>query len=516
MMRARSLTAALAVAFGAMTLAVFALVGSYVYLQLDRQVSEQSDLDVVLAARHARRLAEELASAEDVRAHAERLSSVVFGNNALSFAAAAEDGRLLASRNLAITLPGDAAVAAQRPDTRELDAGEDDPAPKAASGAEAGPGPDALGLAAIVPRGTAHVDPAARIVGTQIVAWATRGGMPVHGMVVDARLRDGTRVALVLARNLRDGRALLDRYRDTLWLAGGVGAALSMLVGYALIRLSLRPLRGVVADTGRITVDRLDTRLDAGRVPRELAPLVEAVNAMLARLQRGFRQLSQFSADLAHDLRTPLNNMRGATEVALGRPRTAAEYEALLESNLEEYERLSRMIENVLFLARAEHPGFVTHRRDFEVREELLRIAGYFEGLADEAGLQLRVEGGGRLSAELELFRRAIGNLLANALRYTPRGGEIRLAASESAEALTISVSNPGEPIAPELLERIFDRFYRADPARSRQAPGTGGVAGLGLAIVRSVMELHGGTVYAESDTGGTRFVLTFPRESAA
>nr|WP_186140712.1 heavy metal sensor histidine kinase [Burkholderia gladioli] len=515
MMRARSLTAALAVAFGAMTLAVFALVGSYVYLQLDRQVSEQSDLDVVLAARHARRLAEELASAGDVRAHAERLSSVVFGNNALSFAAAAEDGELLASRNLAITLPGNPAAAAQRPDARELDAGEYEPAPKAASGAEAGPGLDTLGLAAIVPRGTPHVDPAARIVGTQIVAWATRGGMPVHGMVVDARLRDGTRVALVLARNLRDGRALLDRYRDTLWLAGGVGAALSMLVGYALIRLSLRPLRGVVVDTGRITVDRLDTRLDAGRVPRELAPLVEAVNAMLARLQRGFRQLSQFSADLAHDLRTPLNNMRGATEVALGRPRTAAEYEALLESNLEEYERLSRMIENVLFLARAEHPGFVTHRRDFEVREELLRIAGYFEGLADEAGLQLRVEGGGRLSAELELFRRAIGNLLANALRYTPRGGEIRLAASESAEALTISVTNPGEPIAPELLERIFDRFYRADPARSRQAPGTGGVAGLGLAIVRSVMELHGGTVYAESDAGGTRFVLTFPRDSA-
>ncbi|WP_425128748.1 heavy metal sensor histidine kinase [Burkholderia gladioli] len=514
-MRARSLTAALAVAFGAMTLAVFALVGSYVYLQLDRQVSEQSDLDVVLAARHARRLAEELASAGDVRAHAERLSSVVFGNNALSFAAAAEDGELLASRNLAITLPGNPAAAAQRPDARELDAGEYEPAPKAASGAEAGPGLDTLGLAAIVPRGTPHVDPAARIVGTQIVAWATRGGMPVHGMVVDARLRDGTRVALVLARNLRDGRALLDRYRDTLWLAGGVGAALSMLVGYALIRLSLRPLRGVVVDTGRITVDRLDTRLDAGRVPRELAPLVEAVNAMLARLQRGFRQLSQFSADLAHDLRTPLNNMRGATEVALGRPRTAAEYEALLESNLEEYERLSRMIENVLFLARAEHPGFVTHRRDFEVREELLRIAGYFEGLADEAGLQLRVEGGGRLSAELELFRRAIGNLLANALRYTPRGGEIRLAASESAEALTISVTNPGEPIAPELLERIFDRFYRADPARSRQAPGTGGVAGLGLAIVRSVMELHGGTVYAESDAGGTRFVLTFPRDSA-
>ncbi|MBN3726800.1 heavy metal sensor histidine kinase, partial [Burkholderia sp. Ac-20379] len=371
-------------------------------------------------------------------------------------------------------------------------------------------------LAAVVPRDTPHVDSQARIVDTQIVAWTARDGMPVHGIVTDARLRDGSLIVLVVARNLHDGRALLDRYRDTLWLAGGAGAALSMLIGYALIRLSLRPLRGVVADAGRITVDRLDARLDARGVPSELAPLVEAVNAMLARLQRGFRQLSQFSADLAHDLRTPLNNMRGATEVALSRPRGAGEYEALLESNLEEYERLSRMIENVLFLARAEHPGFVTHRRSFDVREELLRIAGYFEGLAEEAGSTLAVDGGGQLSADLELFRRAIGNLLANALRYTPRGGAIRLIAHDTPAALTVTVMNQGEPIAADLRERIFDRFYRGDPARSRQVAGAdGGVAGLGLAIVRSVMELHGGAAHVESDGQGTRFVLTFPRAAA-
>ncbi|XOC95959.1 heavy metal sensor histidine kinase [Burkholderia sp. 22PA0106] len=529
MMRARSLTVALAVAFGVMTLAVFALVGTYVYLGLDRQVSQQSDLDVVLAARHARRLAEELATPAEVGTHAERLTSVVFGNSALSFAAATADGRIVASRNLAVTLPGQPgarARPAQAGDMSRGDANEARPARAASAAASAAftdPDPDpgdapdsappADRLAAIVPRGTPHVDSQARIVDTQIVAWTARDGMPVHGIVTDARLRDGSVIALVVARNLHDGAALLDRYRDTLWLAGGAGAALSVLIGYALIRLSLRPLRGVVADAGRITVDRLDARLDGRGVPQELAPLVDAVNAMLTRLQRGFRQLSQFSADLAHDLRTPLNNMRGATEVALSRPRGTGEYETLLESNLEEYERLSRMIENVLFLARAEHPGFVTHRRSFEVREELLRIAGYFEGLVEEAGSALSVEGNGQLTADLELFRRAIGNLLANALRYTPRGGAIRLIAHDTPAALTVTVANQGEPIAAELLDRIFDRFYRGDPARSRQIAGAdGGVAGLGLAIVRSVMELHGGAAHAESDAQGTRFVLTFPR----
>ncbi|WP_243712453.1 ATP-binding protein, partial [Burkholderia pyrrocinia] len=218
--------------------------------------------------------------------------------------------------------------------------------------------------------------------------------------------------------------------------------------------------------------------------------------------------------DLAHDLRTPLNNLRGATEVALARPRAADEYQALLESNLEEYDRLARMIENVLFLARAEHPGFVTRQRAFDVHDELERIAGYFEGLADEAGSTLRVDGHGRLTADLELFRRAVSNLLANALRYTPAGGVIVLRVDETADAVYVVVSNPGEPIDPALLPRIFDRFVRGDPARSGGVPG--GTAGLGLAIMRSVMELHGGTARVESDAAGTRFILTFVKTPTA
>jgi two-component system heavy metal sensor histidine kinase CusS len=264
-------------------------------------------------------------------------------------------------------------------------------------------------------------------------------------------------------------------------------------------------------------VNRLNTRITVKSVPRELETLVATLNAMLERMDHGFRQMSRFIADLAHDMRTPLGNMRGATEVALARPRSADEYEALLASNLEECERLSRMIENVLFLARAEHPQFVKHMRVFDAVQELTRIGEYFEGVAEDADVRMRVTGSAMLTSDLELFRRAVSNLLANALRYTPRGKEIVLDAHEVEGGVRITVSNEGaEPIAPEHLERIFDRFYRVDPSRS-SLPSSGssqaspGSTGLGLAIVRTIMELHGGTVHAESDARSTRFVLMFP-----
>jgi two-component system heavy metal sensor histidine kinase CusS len=209
--------------------------------------------------------------------------------------------------------------------------------------------------------------------------------------------------------------------------------------------------------------------------------------------------------------------MRGAAEVALARPRSADEYEALLASNLEECDRLSRMIENVLFLARAEHPQFVKHMREFDAGQELTRIAEYFEGIADDANVNLRVTGAASLTADLELFRRAVSNLLANAIRYTPQGGEIVLDAAGSGGEVRVTVSNEGQPIAHEHLERIFDRFYRLDPSRSSRPPsglsqGSTGSTGLGLAIVRTIMDLHGGSVHAESDARSTRFILTFRR----
>ncbi|REG49891.1 two-component system heavy metal sensor histidine kinase CusS [Paraburkholderia sp. BL6669N2] len=486
-MRGRSLAAALALAFGATTLTVFVLVGSFLYVALEKQIKAQDNLDIVLAARHARRLAEELESAQSLRDHSERLTSVVLGNEALSMEVFDPDGKRAIEHNIAGALA----------------------APDAASGAAT--------VAGLPP--LTRVAATARITEADIGDWTGRNGAPIRGIFTDARLRNGDTASLLVARNMSDRWRLLDRYRDNLNMAGVAGVALAMLLGYLLIRAALRPLRDIAASASLVTVNRLDTRIAVARVPSELEALVASLNAMLERVEHGFQRLSRFTADLAHDMRTPLSNMRGAAEVALARPRSVDEYETLLASNLEECDRLSRMIESVLFLARAEHPQFVKQLREFDAAQELTHIAEYFEGIAEDANVRLRVSGTASVTADLELFRRAVSNLLANAIRYTPPGGEIVLDAGASAEAVRVSVENQGQPIPAEHLERIFDRFYRVDPSRS-SLPSSGlsqrstGSTGLGLAIVRTIMELHGGSVHAESDARSTRFVLRFPRVS--
>jgi two-component system heavy metal sensor histidine kinase CusS len=166
------------------------------------------------------------------------------------------------------------------------------------------------------------------------------------------------------------------------------------------------------------------------------------------------------------------------------------------------------MVENVLFLARADNPQYVTAAADFPVRDELQRVAEYFEGIADDAGIAIHVTASGQLRADVDLFRRAVSNLLANALRYTPRGDTVSITASEGHDGMTVTVANPGPPIPPEHLSRLFDRFYRVDESRSNPSGSTG----LGLAIVRTIMELHGGNASVESDAAATQFHLHFPR----
>lgn len=470
-MAVRSLTATLALSFAGTTLAVFALVGSTLYFTLDREVKQQDDLDIVLISRHTRRLTQELHSERDVREHADRLTSQVLGNPALSMEILDAGGTRLVEHN-----------------TEGI--------------------ADASFPQAALARRLASVQ---RITERDVVEWNNARGVPVRGLATDAALTDGTPVTIVIARDMTDRWLLLDRYRERLYAFGFAGMLLAFLMSWLLVRESLRPLRDMAARAATVTVDRLDTPIEIERAPSELEALTKSINAMLDRLHGGFERMSQYTADLAHDMRTPLGNLRGATEVALARVRSTAEYEALLESNLEECERLSRMIESVIFLARAEHPQFITTLAEFEVEEALAQIADYFEGLADEAGVHIRVQGKGRLRADKELFRRAVGNLLANALRYTPRGSEITMSVGETPTAVEVTVANPGEPIDAALLERIFDRFYRADASRHSEARA-GASAGLGLAIVRTIMTLHGGSARAESDAAGTRFILTFAR----
>jgi two-component system heavy metal sensor histidine kinase CusS len=467
--RARSLTATLALVFAATTLAVFALVGAYVYLALAHEVRTQDDLDIVLAARHTRRLIEELSGTGDLRAHKERIESQVLGNEALSVEILDSANRVLLEHNRVqaadrLTWP-----------------------------------PQAVGASR-------------QITTTSIVERSATDDMPFRRIAALSRLGDESYVTVIVTRNMHDRWLLLDQYRDRLRFAGSAGVLLAFLMSYLLLRRALNPLREIARSAENFTVDNLASRIKVGNVPQELQTLILSLNTMFARFERGFTRLSRFTADLAHDMRTPLGNLRGATEVALARPRSSEEYQAVLASNLEECDRLSRMIENVLFLARAEHPTFAKHKVEFTVEDELLKIAEYFEGLADDAGVHLRVSGGGRLAADVELFRRAVSNLLANAVRYTPRDGVIALDARIHDDTVCVSVTNQGVPLDPAMLERVFDRFYRADPSRTSSS-STSGSTGLGLAIVRTIMELHGGSAHAESEPGATRFVLTFPVE---
>ncbi len=470
-MAGRSLTTTLALAFAGTTMTVFALVGSVLYFALDRQVTQQDDGEIVLAARHTRRLASELQSFADVRAHADRLTSQVLGNEALSMDVRDASGKLLFEHNT-----GNVAASAIQALTWQK-----------------------------------RVDASARITDAAIGEWQSGTRVPVRALAANAALSDGTAITIVIARDMTDRWLLLDRYRERLYGAGFGGMLLAFLMSWMLVHEALRPLRQLAASAALVTVDRLHTRMTADNVPKELAALIASLNAMLERLSSGFQRMSQYTADLAHDMRTPLGNLRGATEVALARPRSIEEYEVLLESNLEECARLSQMIESVLFLARAEHPQFVTRMQTFDAGEELTRVADYFEGIADDAGVRVRVTGGGELRADAELFRRAVSNLLANAVRHTPRGGEIELEAAPTPDGLRVTVANQGSHIDPAALERVFDRFYRADPAR-HNAPASPASTGLGLAIVRTIMELHGGRAHAESDATSTRFILNFAR----
>jgi two-component system heavy metal sensor histidine kinase CusS len=319
--------------------------------------------------------------------------------------------------------------------------------------------------------------------------------------------QDGRELTLVAGKTLAERSQMLAAYRFKLWLALGAGALLAFLLGWAVSQRGLLPVRTLAAHTTAIDVQHLHLRLDNAQQVSELRQLSDALNQMLARLEDGFGRLSRFSEDLAHEMRTPLNNLMGQTQLALQKNRSTEDYQALLASNQEEYERLARMIDNMLFLARAERPDAVLIRAPIALHEAVAQLCDYFEGMAEERGIVLVNEADGTLAADPQLLRRALANLLANALRYGSADSPVRIASQRQGGYVAISVTNQGEPMAPEHLPRLFDRFYRCDPSRAQ--PGDSG--GLGLAIVRSIMQLHGGAVHVESSAAGTCFTLRFP-----
>jgi two-component system heavy metal sensor histidine kinase CusS len=304
-------------------------------------------------------------------------------------------------------------------------------------------------------------------------------------------------------------RNMFARYRERLWTVLAAGLLFSALAGYAIAHRGIRPVREIAATVRRIRSSTLNQRVAIADLPSELTLLASTFNETLDSLENAFARMSRFSSDIAHELRTPLNNMRGEVEVALSKARTPAEYRDVLVSSLEECLRLSRIIDSLLFLARAENPETQIRREPLDVARELRAVLEFYEAAASEAHVHLDVTASTEFHAALDrtLFQRAVGNLVENALAHTSSGGHIRLECDRGSDGmLLVSVADDGCGIPPDELPRVFDRFHRVDGARN------GGGAGLGLAIVKSVAVLHGGEASIESAPDkGTRVTLRFP-----
>ena len=327
-------------------------------------------------------------------------------------------------------------------------------------------------------------------------------------VATDAADPDGR--VLQVAMDRADEELLLAHYRERLWLVLAAAVVLCSGIGYLIAQRGIQPIGRVTATARRVRSSTLHERIDLTDLPTELRALAGTFNEMLDRLEESFAQVSQFSADVAHELRTPVNNMRGEIEVALGRARSVEDYRETLGSALEECLRLSRVIHSLLFLARAETAtGSPDHDR-IEVRQEIEAVLDFYEATAAEAGVELRADDSNKIIAcfDRTLFQQAVGNLVANAIAHTPPGGSVTVRSWQIGEVLRVEVADTGRGVAAEHLPHVFDRFYRADPARS----GASGNVGLGLAMVKSIAALHGGSVMMESRPGhGTRVVMEAP-----
>lgn len=337
-------------------------------------------------------------------------------------------------------------------------------------------------------------------------------GTPFIYMAAHVRTHtDQMPLKVTSGRMLTERAQILAGYRNDILTLSSLTAGLIALLAFFLARRSMTPLRRLAEQTAAIGVGTLSSRIDRQDTPQELDAVIGQFNAMLARLERGFTDLKQVSADMAHDLRTPIGNLLGQIEVGLGKARDMDYYQRLLGSNYEELQRLSKMIDSMLFLARTEHAEEAIERIDIDVARELARIGSYFEDLTEERGLRLTWRGEGTLRADVSLFRRALANLVSNAVRHAQADSEIRIEVERERQYSVVRVSNLGETIPATVLQRLFDRFYRADTSRQHSSERSG----LGLSIVASIMKLHGGHCRVVSQDGVTVFSLFFACEPA-
>jgi two-component system heavy metal sensor histidine kinase CusS len=323
------------------------------------------------------------------------------------------------------------------------------------------------------------------------------------------RLADGRSAELVAAVDHDMPESYIRRFVAHLVAGFAIAIVLiAMLAGYTAWRATA-PVRLVAMQAGRITPRHLQHRLAPAGLPLEILPLVQAFNGALDRVEEGYQRLEAFNADIAHELRTPLQNMIGQAEVALSRPRTASDYREVLQSLLEEADHLRRMAADMLFITTADHTALGVEA--INAAQEIDVVMSFFEATAEERALQLERQGHCVFVANRLLVRRALTNLVDNALKYSAPATTVLIRAFDDDGVAALLVRNEGVDIPAQLVPRLFDRFVRAESSRARA-----GGAGLGLAIVRTIMQRHGGTVSVTSHGGCTEFVLRFPRLPAS
>lgn len=353
--------------------------------------------------------------------------------------------------------------------------------------------------------------------GSTAAYWKVAGGPRFLMTAVSAQVGvNRQKVQLQLAFDVTDDFTLVRKIGQSTSLVFAL--ALLASAGLALLnsRSALQPIRTLTESAAHVQASQLSTRLDATAWPVELKPLVQEFDAMLGRLDGSFRRLARFSSDLSHELRTPINNLRGEAEVALNRPRTSEEYRSVLESSLEEYARITRLIDTLLFIAKADQPESGLKCQQLEAAAECKAVVDFFEAASAERGLTVLVRGQAPIYCDPMLFRRALSNLVDNAVRHTPSGGHIDLTVRAGTGGGTeVEVSDSGTGIAAKHLPHIFERFYQATKEDS-DLTASGSGFGLGLAIVKSIMELHGGDVTVSSaPEQGTAISLHFPASVA-
>lgn len=340
-----------------------------------------------------------------------------------------------------------------------------------------------------------------------LLAWSENGDI-YRAVAVEIMSNDPARHWVVsIATDTRHHAEFLAAFERELMLIGGGGLLLMATLGWMVTRRGLHPVQHMAQVAEGISAQRLQERLEVDEIAIELQPLARAFNEMLDRLGDSLDRLSGFSSDLAHELRTPINNLMTQTQVSLAKPRSADEYREVMYSNLEEFERLARMIADMLFLAKADHGLMIPHRETVDLRQEIEAVFEFYDALAAEKSVSLKLSGQATVKGDPLMLRRAISNLVSNAVRHSQPNSVIEVRLTSSPQAITLGVENTGDAIPPEQLGRVFDRFYRADVSRQRSDEG----AGLGLAITRSIARAHKGEVTVVSEGNRTRFLISLP-----